>query len=120
LLRSSLGHYKGNLLAFDPHRIPTYSRRIMVKKKSHPREPSKSVLQTFFCLDAQTGQPISFILGSSGKTTATSSIELLKMLNRIFSSEENISLVADTEHETKALLNYINMIFLYLAAVEKK
>ncbi len=107
LLRSSLGHYKGNLLAFDPHRIPTYSRRIMVKKKSHPREPSKSVLQTFFCLDAQTGQPISFILGSSGKTTSASSVELLKMLNRIFPSEDNICLLADTEHETKALLNYI-------------
>lgn len=107
LLRQSLGHFKGNLLAFDPHRIPTYSRRIMVKKKSHPKEPSKSVLQTFFCVDAESGQPLSFIIGSSGKTTSSSSIELLKMLDLIFPSKDSISLLADTEHESQVLLDYI-------------
>lgn len=107
LLRQSLGHFKGNLLAFDPHRIPTYSRRIMVRKKSNPKEPSKSVLQTFFCVDAESGQPLSFIIGSSGKTTSSSSIELLKMLDLIFPSKDSIYLLADTEHESQVLLDYI-------------
>ena len=107
LLRQSLGHYKGNLLAFDPHRIPTYSRRIMVKKKSHPRESSKPVLQTFFCVDAETGQPFSFIIGSSGKTAAKSSIELLQMLDYILPSKDHVDLLADTEHESQVLLDYI-------------
>ncbi len=55
LLRQSRGHYQGELLAFDPHRIPTCSRRIMPKKKSHPKKRSRRVLQTFFSVDAETG-----------------------------------------------------------------
>jgi hypothetical protein len=106
VLRKTLGHYKGSLWAFDPHRIPTYSKRIMVKKKSCPKKHSKKILQTFFSVDAETGQPFGFTLGSSGKTTTRASIELLQMMSLSFPSEKGL-LVADTEHESRELLDYI-------------
>jgi len=106
LLRQYLGHYKSNILAFDPHRIRTYSRRIMPKKKSCPNERSNPVLQTFFGLDVQTGQPLGFTIGSSGKTTTRASLELLEMMDMILPSN-NVLLLADTEHESCRLIDHI-------------
>jgi len=107
LLRKSLGHYNAELIAFDPHRIRTYSRRIMPQKKANPEEPSRPVLQTFFSLDAETGQPMFFTMGSSGKTATKASIELLEMMDLVLILEKNIQLLADTEHESQVLLDYI-------------
>jgi len=106
LLRQYVGHYKSNILAFDPHRIRTYSRRIMPKKRSRPNERSCPVLQTFFGLDVQTGQPLGFTIGSSGKTTTRASLELLEMMDMILPSN-NVLLLADTEHESCRLIDHI-------------
>ncbi len=107
MLRQNLGHYKSQVWAFDPHRIPTYSRRISPKKKSRAQERSKKVLQTFFSVDAETGQPFGFVIGSSSKTTTKASIELLKMMDSVLLSN-NILLLADTEHESQVLMDYIS------------
>ncbi|MBU2446165.1 MAG: hypothetical protein KJ666_11445 [Bacteroidetes bacterium] len=57
-LRLTTGHYaQEGLLAFDPHRIHSYSRRIMPAKKKDRESKSEKILQTFFCIDAITGQP---------------------------------------------------------------
>jgi len=106
LLRQSLGHYKSDVLAFDPHRIRTYSRRIMPKKKSRPNERSCPVLQTFFSLDVHTGQPLGFTIGSSGRTATGASLELLEMMDMILPSN-NVLLLADTEHESCRLIDHI-------------
>jgi len=106
LLRKCLGHYKGNILAFDPHRIRTYSHRIMPKKRNRPNEHSYQLLQTFFCIDVQTGQPLGFTIGSSGKTTTRASLELLEMMDMILPSN-NVLLLADTEHESCRLIDHI-------------
>jgi len=106
-LRESLGHYSGNLWAFDPHRITTFSKRIMPKKKSKKGNLSKSVLQTFFSLDAETGQPFGFTIGSSGVTVTKASIDLLKMMKSVLPFKQTL-LVADTEHESRILIDYIN------------
>jgi hypothetical protein len=106
-LRNSLGHYRGVLWAFDPHRIITTSKRIMPRKKSKAKDPSKSVMQTFFSLDAETGQPFGFTIGSSGVTVTNASIELLKMMKSALPIEQTL-LVADTEHESRILIDYIN------------
>lgn len=106
-LRLSLGHYKEKLIAFDPHRIPTYSRRIMPKKKSRPQEKSQPVLQSFFANDAETGQPFGFTLSSSGKTTTRASIELMNILDAILLAED-VLLLADTEYDSRKLLDYIS------------
>ena len=105
-LRSVNGHYKGNLLAIDPHRIVTYSKRVMPKKKKLPKEPSKKMLQTFFCIDAQTGQPYGHLLGSSGYTTTKATIDLLNMVDQI--NPNPALILADTEHFTDELLSIIN------------
>jgi len=110
-LRQINGHYKGNLLALDPHRIPTHSKRIMPKKKKLPKEPAKKVLQTFFVIDVKTGQPLGFTIGSSGKTATKASVELLEMTDKIlFQSmfpKQSGLILADTEHFTVELLKYI-------------
>jgi hypothetical protein len=105
-LRYSLRHYKGRWIAFDPHRIATYSRRIMPRKKSHPRKRAEAVLQSFFANDAETGQPFGCALSSAGVVITASAIELMGMLAEILPSKE-VLLLADTEYETRRLLDYI-------------
>lgn len=110
-LRQINGHYKGDLLALDPHRIPTHSQRIMPKKKKLPKEPSKKVLQTFFAIDVKTGQPLGLTIGSSGKTATKASVELLEITDKILFQPPHTKpsglILADTEHFTVELLKYI-------------
>jgi len=110
-LRQNNGHYKGNLLALDPHRIPTHSQRIMPKKKKLPKKPSEKVLQTFFLIDVITGQPFGFTIGSSGRTATKAAIELLEMTYKTFFpsgfQKQSSLILADTEHFTVELFKYI-------------
>ncbi len=105
-LRLANGHYEGKLLAIDPHRIVTYSKRVMPKKKKLPEEPSKKMLQTFFCIDAKTGQPYGHLLGSSGFTATKAAIDLLNLANQI--NPQSTVILADSEHFTDELLSFIN------------
>jgi len=41
------GHYQGALIAIDPHRIFTSSKRIMAKKRKDPQASSQKMLQKF-------------------------------------------------------------------------
>lgn len=103
-LRLARGDYdERGLLAFDPHRIQSYSRRIMPKKKKNPESRSDKVLQTFFCIDALTGQPIAFTIGSSCSTTSKATRHLLRMVKSIFPYK--VIAMADTEHATAAIIN---------------
>lgn len=102
-LRHSRGHYAGKLLAFDPHRIATYTRRIMPAKKSSPSSKSRKVLQTFFCVDAITGQPIALTIGSSATTTSKAALELKTLMKLILT--DNGLVMADTEHATAKIFD---------------
>lgn len=51
-------HYTGETVAVDPHRIISKSKRVMAKKRKDPSTPSQKMLQTFFTVCAETGQPI--------------------------------------------------------------
>ncbi len=104
IIRSNNGHYKGDLIAIDPHRIATTSRREMPKKKKQPDEPSRKMLQTFFGLDAQTGQPIGCGIGSSGVNTTRATLDLLNMVQRV---SDNALILADKEHFTESLIRSI-------------
>jgi hypothetical protein len=106
-LRRNQGHYRGRLVVCDPHRIPTYSRRIMPYKKSNPRTPSQRVLQTFFAVDGETGQPFAFTIGSSGRTTTRATREVLALVEQILAPEKNVLVIADTEHSSRKLLDYL-------------
>ena len=101
-LRKSRGDYSGGLFAIDPHRIYTFSKRIMPAKKSKPKSLSKKILQTFFCINANTGQPVAFTIGSSGKTVRGATLELVDMMNGII--PQGGLFMTDTEHATVEIL----------------
>jgi len=105
IIRSNSGHYKGEIIAIDPHRIITTSKRVMPKKKKQSKEPSKKMLQTFFALDTETGQPISCGIGTPGVNTTKATIDLLNMRNRI--NEAKVLVLADKEHFTERLISDI-------------
>jgi len=105
VIRSNNGHYEGDLIAIDPHRIISTSQRIMPKKKKQPEEPSKKMLQTFFALNTQTGQPIGCGIGSPGANTTQATIDLLNMAERV---NKNALILADKEHFTENLIRHIN------------
>ncbi len=104
-IRLNNGHYKGEILAIDPHRIITTSKRVMPKKKKQPTEPSKKALQTFFALDTETGQPICCGIGTPGVNTTKATIDLLNMTNTTLPNKALI--LADKEHFTQRLISNI-------------
>lgn len=103
-IRKNAGHYQGQTIAYDPHRIITTSRRLMPKKKKQPEEPSRKMLQTFFAADTNTGQPIGFGIGSSGVNTTKASIALFDLIEII---NKSALIVADKEHFTQKLIETI-------------
>jgi len=104
LIRLNNGHYNGDVIAIDPHRIISTTKRIMPKKKKQPKEPSQKMLQTFFALDTQTGQPIGCGIGSPGANTTKATIDLLTMINCI---NKNALILADKEHFTEHLIHHM-------------
>jgi len=104
-IRCNKGHYQGDIIAIDPHRIVSTTQRIMPKKKKQPEEPSRKMLQTFFAVDTQTGQPIGCGIGSPGANTTKATIELLNMVNIV---NKNALILADKEHFTEYLIRNIN------------
>jgi hypothetical protein len=104
MIRLNNGHYNGELIAIDPHRIVSTSQRIMPKKKKQPKEPSRKMVQTFFALDTQTGQPIGCGIGSPGAYTTQATIDLLGMTERV---NKNAFILADKEHFTEYLIQSI-------------
>lgn len=105
LIRLNNGHYKSDIIAIDPHRITTTSRREMPKKKKQPNEPSRKMLQTFFSLDTHTGQPIGCGIGSTGVNTTRATLDLLNMTKRV---SNDALILADKEHFTESLIRSIN------------
>lgn len=67
-IRRTFGHFPGRVLAVDPHRLRSYSKRQMVRLRKDPHSKAAKMAQTFFCLDVQSGQPIGFTTGSSAQT----------------------------------------------------
>jgi hypothetical protein len=109
LLRRASGHFCGNLLAIDPHRVRSYSKRQMRRhRKDNEAKPTK-VAQTFFVLDANTHQPVCFTTGSASRTVAQATPELLDLVHRILKPDGHGPLVvADTEHLTTALFDDVH------------
>jgi len=106
-LRHALGHYPGNTLAIDPHRIRSYSKRQMVRRKKDRHAPAAKQLQTFFIFDADSQQPICFSLGSSSRTVSQATPALLEVAAAILRPRDRRPVVlADTEHYVLDLLEH--------------
>jgi hypothetical protein len=107
-VRRASGHFRGRLLAIDPHRVRSFSKRHMRLHRHDDRERPTKTAQTFFALDADTGQPICFTTGTSARTAAVAAVELLKLASDILGAEAGQTLVlADSEHFTVELLDKV-------------
>jgi hypothetical protein len=110
-LRRASRHFEGTLLALDPHRILSYSRRQMRRHRFHPEEKPAKMAQTFFLLDCHTGQPICFTLSSPAQSVTQASPELLHMAAHILGlapqGKQKPLILADKEHFTEELLSQV-------------
>jgi hypothetical protein len=101
-IRSLEGHYNQNAIyALDPHRIKSQTKRITAVKKKKPDQPGTKVLQTFFCVDAISGQPLGFTCASSSKTCSSATTELMEFL-KIAGVKDGL-FIADKEHFTQEI-----------------
>lgn len=107
-IRRASGHFQGRLLAIDPHRVRSYTKRHMRPHRKDARERAVKTAQTFFALDVDTGQPVCFTTGTSARTAASAAEELLKLAGEILNPEAGASLVlADTEHFSVELMDRV-------------
>jgi len=107
-LRKLQAHYQDRnlVLALDPHRIPSATARMMPKKKKRPGQVSRKMLQTFFCTDVATGQPLGFTLASTGKTCSKATLDLLRLIEETGIQQGLV--LADKEHFTQAICRYFH------------
>ena len=90
-LRRASGHFHGRLLAVDPHRVCSFSKRHMRPHRRDKDTRSTKVAQTFFVLDVDTGQPLCFTTGTSARTAAAAAEELLRLAADILGPEVLVS-----------------------------
>jgi hypothetical protein len=105
-IRHSRRHFPAQVLAVDPHRVLSYSKRQMRRRQADPRSAPVKMAQTFFALDADSSQPIALVTGTNARTVAAATPELLALVGRILPAGTVKPLVlADAEHFTAALLD---------------
>jgi Transposase DDE domain len=107
-LRRAAGHFHGQVLAVDPHRVRSFSKRRMRPRREDPTVRPAKVAQTFFVLDADTHQPVCFTTGTSARTATAAAEELLDLAAQVFDPAPGQTLVlADAEHFTVELLDAV-------------
>jgi hypothetical protein len=108
-LRMVSGHFKGKLVAIDPHRVRSHSKRQMRGRvEKHESRPFK-MAQTFWALDADTDQPICFTTGTSSRSVADATPQLMDMVEGILQPSPSQTLVvADSEHFSGELISDIH------------
>jgi hypothetical protein len=108
LLRRARGHFRGDLLAIDPHRIRSFTQRQMCLYRGEEKVKPFRALQTFFCLDADTCQPVCFTSGSAALSVTQATPALLRLSAAILNPPPQHALVlADTEHYSTALVDHV-------------
>jgi len=108
-VRQTFGHFKGKLIAIDPHRMKSSTKRQVVRRQKDKESKPTKMAQTFFCLDADTKQPLCFTTASSAKTVNQATPPLLTLASEILKLNGDQPLVlADNEHYTVELLDWIH------------
>jgi hypothetical protein len=107
-IRNLSGHYhpEQKILAIDPHRIASTTQRLMPMKKKKPEEPSKKMLQTFFCNDVSTRQPLAFTVASTGKTCSKATLQLVQIVEEAGITDALV--LADKEHFTEEIASHFH------------
>jgi hypothetical protein len=107
-LRRASGHFASRLLALDPHRVRSYSKRHMRCHRQQSGARPVKVAQTFFVLDADTHQPVCFTTGTSARSVTQATPELLRLAADILQPQPGQTLVvADSEHFSAELLDQL-------------
>lgn len=107
-IRRASHHYTGRLLAIDPHRMRSYSKRQMRRYRDNHKSKPLKVAQTFFALDPDTHQPVCFTTATSARTATAAAIELLELAAEILTPKPGQTLVmADLEHLTAELFQHV-------------
>ncbi len=107
-IRRASGDYAGKLLAIDPHRMRSYSKRQMRRYRDNEKSKPFKVAPTFFALDADTHQPLCFTTATSARTATVAAIELLGLAAQILTPAPGQTLViADLEHLTAELFHHV-------------
>jgi len=108
-IRRASGHFRGRLLAVDPHRVLSYTQRHMRKHASHKASRPAKVAQTFWVLDADTHQPVCFTTATASRTVAEATPPLLDLAARILVPQSGQALVvADAEHCSAELADEVH------------
>lgn len=108
MLRRARGHFSAKLLAIDPHRMRSYSKRLMRRYQGESRSRPIKVSQAFFCLDAETHNPVCFTLASSAMSVHRATPGLLHLAADILSPQKGETLVlADAEHYIGEILEHV-------------
>jgi len=107
-LRRARGHFLAKLLAVDPHHRRSYTQRQTRRHRHKEGEAAVKTLQTIFCLDAHTHQPVAFTIASAARTTSQAVPELLDMARDILQPPPRQTLViADNEHLTADIFQHV-------------
>ena len=108
-LRRASGHFPGRVLALDPHRLVSYSKRDLLQRRPAAGQAAVKQAQTFFLLDADTGQPLCLVNASGGRNLSAATEELLALAQQILPrpAGERPLIVADNEHFTAELFDHV-------------
>lgn len=110
-LRRASGQFAGRLLVLDPHRLKSYSQRQMRRHRFTGEARASKRVQTFFCLDAETAQPVAFTLASGARTVAQATPELLTLVATILGVQPDRAapplVLADEEHFSGAVFDAV-------------
>ena len=107
-IRRASHHYTGRLLAIDPHRMRSYSKRQMRRYRDNHKSKPLKVAQPFFALDPDTHQPVCFTTATSARTATAAAIELLELAAEILTPKPGQTLVmADLEQLRREVFQHV-------------
>jgi len=108
-LRRASEHFAGRVLAMDPHRVRSYSKRQMRRQRSNSHSRPMKNSPTYFVLDGDTKQPVCFTTSTSARSVTTASMGLLCLAAQIFGADlDDTLMLADAEHFTAKLLDHLH------------
>ena len=106
-IRRAGGDLPGRTLAIDPHRMRSYSKRRMRRRKETDEGPGVKVAQVFFCLDADSHQPLGFTIGCPARSAAQATPGLLDLAQAVLGPEAQALVLLDCEHYSAELFHHV-------------
>lgn len=109
-IRRASGHFQGQLLAIDPHRVLSHSKRQMRKRAAKRDHRPFKQAQTFWVLDTATHQPVCFTTGTASRSVTAATAQLMDLVQAILQPSPGQTLViADSEHFSAELIRDIHL-----------